>query len=351
MRSHRSRFTPLLLGALIVAGFTANYAQSKGIPTAGSAEISDELPSMPESVTSFGAVTSEGWLYVYGGHKGKRHEYSAEMVSGSFHRLKLNGGGGWERLPGSAPGQGLPLVEHGGYIYRTGGMAAQNAADAEQQLFSTSYFERFNLEQNRWEKLFSLPEPRSSHDAVVIGNNLYVVGGWNLTGHRKTTEWHSTALVLDLTKPEAGWTELPQPFKRRALAVAALGSKLFCIGGMDSDSESTLAVDIYDTTTGLWSKGPELPPGKHKGFSCSAIAQDGKIYASSFKGDLLRLSQDHTSWEAIETLQHRRMSHRLVRAGARELIALGGEDGAEKRPELEILTLAEKPVATTSIAN
>lgn len=351
MRSHRSRFAPLLLGALIVVGFTANYAQSKGIPTAGSAEISDELPSIPESVTSFGAVTSEGFLYIYGGHKGKRHEYSAEMVSGSFHRLKLNGGGGWERLPSSAPGQGLPLVEHDGFIYRTGGMAAKNPANAKRQLYSTSNFERFNPDQNRWEKMPALPEPRSSHDAVVVENKLYIVGGWNLSGEGGKTEWHSTALVIDLTKPEKGWAEFPQPFQRRALAVAALGSKLFCIGGMDSDSESTLAVDVYDTGTKLWSKGPELPSGKHKGFSCSAISQNGRIYASAFKGDLLRLSQDHTSWEAIGILQHRRMSHRLVRAGATRLIALGGEDGSEKRPELEIITLAEKPVAATPIAN
>ena len=33
--------------------------------------------------------------------------------------------------------------------------------------------------------LAPLPEARSSHDAVVIGDKLYVVGGWTLSGDRK----------------------------------------------------------------------------------------------------------------------------------------------------------------------
>jgi hypothetical protein len=32
------------------------------------------------------------------------------------------------------------------------------------------------------EDIAPLPAPRSSHDAVVLGNKLYVVGGWQLNG-------------------------------------------------------------------------------------------------------------------------------------------------------------------------
>ena len=91
------------------------------------------------------------------------------------------------------------------------------------------------------------------------------------------------------------------------------------------------------------SKGPELPPGKHKGFSCSAIAQDGRIYANMFQGDLLRLSRDGGSWEVVGRVQHPRLAHRIVTAGATQLIALGGEDGEEKRPDLELLTPSTTP--------
>ncbi len=120
-------------------------------------------------------------------------------------------------------------------------------------------------------------------------------------------------------------------FQRRGLALAAFGTQIFCIGGMDSSNEPALTVDIYDTATGLWSKGPDLPDGKLKGFSCSAITQNGHVYVAALQGDLLRLSADERSWEVVGKLEHPRMAYRLVIAGRTQLIALGGEDGEEKQ--------------------
>jgi hypothetical protein len=298
----------------------------------------DVFPPMPEAVTSFGAVSHDGWLYVFGGHKGERHEYSVEKVSGSFHRLRLNEGSAWEQLPVRTPGQGLALVAHGGYIYRIGGMAARNKADAKRDLYSMALVERFDIRRGRWEEFAPLPAPRSSHDAVVVGNKIYVAGGWQLGGSADEPVWPANALVLDLSDPNPGWRTFTQPFQRRALALAALDARVVCIGGMDDDDATTLAVDIYDTVTGQWSKGPDLPPGKHKGFSCSAMAQDGRVYASAFQGDLLRLAPDIRSWEVVGRLERPRLSHRLVTLATKQLIALGGEDGEEKRPDLEVLT-------------
>jgi N-acetylneuraminic acid mutarotase len=295
---------------------------------------------MPEAVTSFGAVTADGWLYVFGGHKGERHDYSADMVSGAFHRLNLRHGRAWEKLPAAAPSQGLPLVTHDGKIYRIGGMAAGNAAGAKQDLFSTTHFQRFDPKHAQWENLTPLPAPRSSHDAVVMGDKLYVAGGWSLAGGTNKAVWPASALVLDLKNPRTGWREFPQPFQRRALALAAQGTRLYAIGGMDSDNATTLAVDIYDTVTGQWSQGPELPAGKFKGFSCSAITQGGRLYANAFQGDLLRLTTDGRAWEVVGRVEHPRLAHRLVTAGASQLIVLGGE-GEEKRADLELLTPKE----------
>jgi len=314
------------------------------VPKASAAPASDSYAPMPEAVTSFGAVTHDGWLYVFGGHKGERHEYSVDKVSGSFHRLRLAEGGAWEKLPSAAPAQGLPLVAHNGVIYRIGGMAARNPAGTKQDLYSMAIVQRFDPKAGRWDDLAALPAPRSSHDAVVLGGKLYIAGGWQMLGGTNKSVWPANALVLDLANPGTGWKDFPQPFQRRALAMASVDTRIFCIGGMNSDNQPTLDVDIYDTATGRWSKGPELPQGKHKGFSCSAIAQDGRIYASAFKGDLLRLAPDALSWEIVGRLQHPRMAHRLVPGeNSSQLIALGGEDGEEKRPDLERLIPSAKP--------
>jgi Kelch motif len=306
--------------------------------------VSTKLAPLPETVTSFGAVTSDGWLYAFGGHKGERHDYSIEMVSGSFQRLKLNDGRAWQMLPSATPGQGQPLVAHDGIIYRIGGMAAHNHKDEKQNLYSLSLVQKFNPKTGHWEDMTPLPAVRSSHDAVVIGDKIYVAGGWQLAGGTNKPAWPSNALVFDLVHPQSGWQEFPQPFQRRALALAALGSRVICIGGMDSDSQPTLAVDIYDPASGQWIKGPDLPPGEFKGFSCSAIAQGGRVYVTTFQGDVLRLAKDERSWEVVGRLERPRMAHRLVTAGKTQLIALGGEDGEEnKTPDLELLTPSALP--------
>jgi N-acetylneuraminic acid mutarotase len=325
------------LSTLFLAIGLAGCASQRLAPHSQETPASSLAP-LPEAVTSFGAVTSDGWLYAFGGHKGKRHDYCVEMVSGSFQRLKLSDGRSWEALPSAVPGQGQPLVAHEGYVYRIGGMAARNHMYAKQDLYSMTLVQRFDPRQEKWEDLAPLPEPRSSHDAVVLADKLYVFGGWDLRGGTNKPVWPASGLALELNHPANGWSEIPQPFQRRALALAALGNNIYCIGGMDSYDDPTLAVDVYNTVTKQWTKGPDLLPGKFKGFSCSAIAQNGSLYVTSFRGDLLRLSADARSWEIAGRLGHPRLAHRLVTAGTSQLIALGGEGGESKRPDLELLT-------------
>jgi hypothetical protein len=308
------------------------------------------LAPMPEPVTSFAAVTHDGWLYVCGGHKGERHDYNASQVSGAFHRLDLSSGTRWEALHATAPGQGMPLVAHRNRIIRTGGMAARNNPGEKQDLVSSDAVLQFDTRTLRWDALPSLPEVRSSHDAVVVGDTLVVGGGWSLSGGTNAPTWPDHGLTLDLRHPERGWNKFQQPFRRRALALAAIGQKVHFIGGMDSDNKPTLAVDVYDLTTGAWSKGPDLPEGRFKGFACSAIAQSGSIYANMFQGDLLRLGPGGNAWEKVGRVTHPRMAHRLVTAGDRQLIVLGGEDGEDKRPDLELLSPNAAPTSTLSTA-
>lgn len=84
------------------------------LPGAEPAEATVRVPvayaPMPEGASSFGAVADGGWLYVYGGHLGKTHVYSATGVSGKFNRLNLMDGKTWEDLPSGPMLQGMNLV-------------------------------------------------------------------------------------------------------------------------------------------------------------------------------------------------------------------------------------------------
>jgi len=175
------------------------------------------LPPLPVAASSLGAVECGGFLYVYGGHMAAPHTYSQETTSGKLHRLDLGDPKSkWEELPGGTHLQGMNLAVHKGKVIRVGGMEPRNKKGEKPALFSTDEAVIYDPKAKKWEKLPALPEPRSSHDLVVIGDKLFVVGGWKLDGKGTSGTWHDTSLVLDLAAEKPAWKSFAQPWKRRA---------------------------------------------------------------------------------------------------------------------------------------
>lgn len=287
-------------------------------------EIESALPELPQGIASFGAAVSDGHLYVYSGHIGKAHDHSRENLSQDFLRMSLDGKGEWEELPLETPLQGMPLVAHGGHVYRVGGLSARNAPDEDEDLHSVDEFSRFDPESKKWQALAPLPEPRSSHDAIVVGNKLYVVGGWTLSGS-SDGEWLETGWVCDLTAAEPKWEALPKPpFQRRALAVAAWGDKLVAIGGMDGENVIYTKVECFDPATGKWTQLADFPGDGMAGFGMSAWGKDGTVYASGFEGVIYKLADDGQKWEKAGKLQLPRFFHRLMPSANGSLFVIGG---------------------------
>ncbi len=335
--------TPLLLTYLAL---TLGLAAESSLPT-------QPPPTLPAPVASFGAAaTPDGQVFLYGGHAGVRHSYSRDEVNGDLHTW-LPGQTEWTKLGSDEPAQGASLIALPGRVLRIGGMAAQNKKGDKQALWSSETASSFDLKTKLWTPLPKLPERRSSHDSAVIGDTLYVIGGWSLGGGSvKATAplWHTTYLTLDLAKPDAAWVSHPQPFSRRALAVQAVGTKLYAIGGMDDGDEPVPHVEVLDTISGQWSKGPALPSDRLGGFGFGAIAHEGRLFASGVVGELLELRGD--AWVGITKLAHPRFFHRLVPGGAGKLIALGGESrkGVKAPPEVITLPAADSPALKTEEA-
>lgn len=161
------------------------------------------VATLPEATASFGAVASDGWLYVYGGHIAATHSYSTAAVSGRFSRINLALPKAWEDLPPGPAMQGMNLTAYKGTIHRIGGMAPRNKPGEKSMTYSVADSACFDPKTRRWEALPPLPEPRSSHDVVVIGNKLIVVGGWTLKGVNAST-WLDTLAILDLNAKKLG---------------------------------------------------------------------------------------------------------------------------------------------------
>ena len=284
------------------------------------------LPALPDAVSSLGAIECDGYLYIYGGHAGKTHTYSTKDVLGTFHRLKLDGGTKWEELPGGPILQGMNLAAHGGKIYRVGGMKPRNEPGQPADNVSVVEAARFDPKVGKWEPLPPLPAGRSSHDVVIAGDKLVVVGGWQSRGRGVNQVWHDTAVILDLAAKQLEWREIPQPFQRRALTAAAIGSKVYVLCGLDAKAETHNRVDVLDVATGEWTRGPDVP-GERIGFSPAATVLDGRLVVSTSEGNLFRLTADGREWEKVGTSVTKRTVHRLVPNGKGVLLVGGAIPG------------------------
>lgn len=330
----RSRSLVPVLALLLAAAPTARAQQD---PLAAW-----QPPDLVEAVASLGAVVHDGALYVYGGHIGRVHAHSIENISPAFRRLVLQPGRAWEELARGPLLQGAVLVSDGAAIYRVGGMTAANATAAEGEVLrSTRSAARYSVADDRWEPLPDLPTGRSSHDAVITGGVLYVVGGWELRGPDQDAVWADTVLALDLRAGGADWREIAAPFQRRALAAATAGGRVYALGGLTPADGPRLRVDVLDTASGAWAEGPSLPESERlQGFGVAAASAAGSIFMNQADGRVHRLRDGAEGWEPVAELDHPRFMHRLAPAGA-HLLAVGGAGRGGHLREIDVLRTAD----------
>ncbi|HEX2178389.1 MAG TPA: kelch repeat-containing protein [Actinomycetota bacterium] len=77
-------------------------------------------------------------------------------------------------------------------------------------------------------------------------------------------------------RSSAGWRTLSDaPNQRTEVAAAAVGDRIYVLGGFVPPGRTVSIVEIYDTTTDTWSRGPDLPlPVNH----AMATAAGGALY-------------------------------------------------------------------------
>jgi YHS domain-containing protein len=300
-------------------------------------------PPLPKAISSFGAAEFDGYIYVYGGHSGKTHKYSSETTLGTFLRLPMEGiskESKWEELPGGTGLQGLNLVAVDGKIYRVGGMQARNKPDDEKgDSHSLAEVMSFDPKTKTWSPAPSMPAGRSSHDIVAAGSKIVVVGGWEMKGPNEKSVWHEKALILDTAAKEPKWEAIPQPFKRRALAASALGSKVYVMGGLNEAGETVRAVSILDLVSGKWSDGPEIPGSEKIGFSPASTVVGGKLILNTMDKSVFALNEKGTAWEKVGQTVESRFVHRLVPAGKNAVIAIAGAGPKGAHASIELVRL------------
>lgn len=306
---------------------------TKAFPKGVAADQSAGAPValLPRAITSFGAATADGWIYVLGGYFGKPHHYKSKYQSDEFYRLNALDLSTVEFLANDESLQSATLEPHRGSLVRVGGMQIDD--DEAEPLRSVASCRRFDPLTNRWTDLPDMPGARSSHDSVVIGDTLYVVGGWRLD-YDEDPHWYDEAWSLDLATEGAEWQSIPQPFRARALAVAAVRSNLVVIGGIDGDRKVTAAVHVLDLVTGEWTSAPALPD---PAFGPAALGVDGRIETSSLNGERYSWAPGELEWKRAGQLCFPRFFHEFVAAPDGGYFAIGGIDGTCRIRQIERL--------------
>ena len=308
--------------------------------------VPTDLPPLPEELTSFGGAVLDNKLYVYGGHTGAAHSYSTTEQSDRFWSLDLSktSGSAWQKLPSGPRLQGLTLVAHENRLIRIGGFTAVNETGEPHNLQSQTSVAAFDPATGVWSEMPSLPEPRSSLDAAVLGDTVYVFGGWQLNGDNDSAKWHSSGHSLNLKDPSALWQPTtPPPFQRRAVSVAAHDGKLFVVGGMRPTKGPTTQVDAYDPITKTWSKAPPLPGSGMSGFGSSSFAANKRLYVSTLDCFVHRLAENQKSWQTVAKADPARFFHRMLPTQDRGLLLIGGANmEIGKFTAIDAIQLAEE---------
>ena len=342
--------------AVVLGTAAAQFAVAEEVdaPPAEPPTVAD----LPLAISSFGAAHLDGSLYVYGGHIGTQHVHSFENLSQLFLRFPLDPDSsgpspGWLALPPGPPLQGTALIEHDRALYRVGGMRADNPRREPGELYSVKSAARFLPDENRWQRFMALPTGRSSHDLAVVGDLLVVAGGWELRGSVEDPLWERTVFALDLTTLDGDsvgkWDALTEtPVGVRANAAVGLDGKLWVLGGLDDNGDTTRRVEIYDPATDTWASGPELPAsGSLNGFGADAVTVHGTLLVSQADGRVYSIRSGENGWTHAGDLDERRFFHRLASDGE-SLFAIGGANRSGHLSSVERHSLAGLGVAPRS---
>lgn len=305
------------------------------------------LPPLPQAVTSFGAATHEGQLFLVGGYSGTPHAYSRQGQSKAVWALDVANEKGWQQIAKLERGlQGLVAVHHDDELCIFGGSHASNPQGEPTVMRSMKHARCLKLTSEKngtsdgdrphvgaWQNLPDLPRGLSSFGGALIDSTVYLAGGWTLSGDPRTGEFLGEVWALDLEQPQHGWRTIEAPFQRRAVGVAAVDGKLAVVGGLTAKGELSREVDVYDPGTGQWSKAANYPTDAF-GIAVGRVAD--RLYASGRDGVLRSWKPGEKEWRDEHRLALTRFFHELLPLQG-DLVAVGGIGGMHTRGRTRVV--------------
>ena len=254
--------------------------------------------------------------------------------------------GRWVRLRAAPSSRGeVSAARLGDVVYVVGGFDTTG--------HSSAVVQRLDLRNDRWSAVPPMPEALNHMSAIGYQDRLYVVGGY-----ASPTDT-STDAVTDFWgyDPAARrWQRMPSaPEPRAAAGAAVLGHHLYVVGGRNDATAALSSLAIFDFDTGRWSLGPSL---RHPREHLAAVAAGGAVWALGGRvlgvgnTDVQRYRPGAAGWQSMASMPVARSGFQAVSVRG-SIVVVGGEDGAQTIPAVDRLdvrtgrwsALAELPLA------
>jgi N-acetylneuraminic acid mutarotase len=188
--------------------------------------------------------------------------------------------------------QGTPLkegVHHagaavaGGKIYLVGGFR-----NPFQKRDPVDHVWAFDPATKNWEAKAPLPAPRGALMVAAIGDKIYAIGGEHYRPKGTPVPEGAPApyepvawLSIYDTGTDKWQDAAPMKVARDHAYVGVIGGKLYLVGGRDRPKYDIVAIEEFDPATGKWRDRSPMPTGRSGG---NAAVLNGKLYVFGGEG-------------------------------------------------------------------
>jgi N-acetylneuraminic acid mutarotase len=128
----------------------------------------------------------------------------------------------------------------------------------------------FSFSNGSWTRLPAMPEERAAAGAAIVGGKLYVVGGVTAGGSGGRALARTT-LVYNIAGRQ--WSSIPGPTPREHLGVAALGGRIYAVGGRHHGADTNFdLLEAYVPGAKKWRRLKPVP-GRRGGTAAAGIGR------------------------------------------------------------------------------
>ncbi|MBX3014504.1 MAG: DUF11 domain-containing protein [Caldilineaceae bacterium] len=221
-------------------------------------------------------------------------------------------------------------VTHGNFVYVVGGKIANENPTAT--IYGAPLTTAGGL--GGWAVMGQLPTPLYLHAAVVAGDALFIVGGWDGRGTRSEV-WRAPFLADGRI---GAWAAMPAyPIALDLHDAAFLNGRIYVVGGWDGvrAQQAIYAATVESNGLGAWQKVGDLPQPLYRlaiaahgqqlyvtgGYQANEVTS-GAVYIAS-----LNSSGAITNWQTTPLPVALYYHKAVIYAG--QLVVLGGRDNTQ----------------------